>query len=114
MSFFSGMKSPWYRLKNLPARNITVLVFVFAFLLYANTIRFGYVYDDLPFIAENSMVRNANYGSILKSSYTSNNEIKTNVNYRPLTKMLYALEWQIAPGNPGFAHFVNVPTRIYV
>lgn len=87
-----------------------LLIFLLASLLYSNTIFHDYVYDDVVLISRNSMTHAGVKAlpDIFQSGYLSSYEVKTNFVYRPLSKLVFAIEWQLFPGNPHFAHLVNV------
>jgi tetratricopeptide (TPR) repeat protein len=81
-----------------------------SFGIYWNTLSNGYVLDDFSVIKENNIVNQGTKGIplIWKSSYRFG---YLNVNdglYRPLTLTIFALEWQLFPDKPAFAHFINI------
>lgn len=83
---------------------------VVSFIIYWNTLSNGYVLDDFSVIKENNIVNQGTKGIplIWKSSYRYG---YLNVNdglYRPLTLTIFAIEWQLFPDKPGFAHFINI------
>ena len=90
---------PWY-----------ILVFLFAFLLYANTLGHKYVLDDNGAIKTNWVVKKGLEGIplILKTPYRYGVSMLEDNLYRPLSLVMFAVEWQIAPGNPMLNHLVNV------
>ena len=81
-----------------------------SFIIYWNTLSNGYVLDDFSVIKENNIVNQGTKGIplIWKSSYRYG---YLNVNdglYRPLTLTIFAIEWQLFPDKPAFAHFINI------
>ncbi|MCU0424357.1 MAG: tetratricopeptide repeat protein [Candidatus Kapabacteria bacterium] len=90
------------------------LVFM-AFLLYGQTLRNGFMLDDRMVISENSVVKQGLKGipTILTtdSFYGFDKELgrtgqrKT---YRPLSLVMFAVEWQFFPNNPLVGHIVHV------
>ena len=86
----------------------------FAFLLYSNTLSHDYALDDFSLIKENNMTRKgtAAIGEILRSTYRAGYFNTDAQLYRPLSKVFFAIEWQISHGDPEFAphlgHWVNV------
>ncbi len=89
---------------------LSVILFVVAFLLYANTLHHSYVLDDAAVIKENSLTKGGihSISKILSSSYRegySNNDHGT---YRPLSKIMFAIEWQLSPNKPFLGHLMNV------
>ena len=83
---------------------------VLAFLLYANTLGFSYVLDDFSLIKENLLTQKGISGlpEIFKSSYRSGYYLPDNDLYRPLSKAMFAIEWELAPNSPELSHWVNV------
>lgn len=87
-----------------------LIISIFCFILYANTINHGYVLDDFSIISENTVTTKGisaipdifthfyRYGY-----YTSDDGI-----YRPLSVVMFAIEWEISPNNPILSHLVNV------
>jgi hypothetical protein len=83
---------------------------IVTFIIYWNTLSNGYVLDDFSVIKENNIVNQGTKGIplIWKSSYRYG---YLNVNdglYRPFTLTIFAIEWQLFPDKPGFAHFINI------
>ncbi len=87
-----------------------IVLFVFSFLLYANTLNHGYVLDDISVITENRYVNKGfeGIGQIWKTSYRDGYWNDSGTLYRPIALTIFAIEWQLAPNNPWLAHFVNV------
>jgi protein O-mannosyl-transferase len=80
------------------------------FVLYGNTLSNGYVLDDFSVIKENNIVNQGtkNLGQIFKTSYRAG---YLNVNdglYRPLSLVMFAVEWSMSPDNPRLGHFINL------
>ena len=88
-----------------------IFVFLFAFLLYAQSISFGFVYDDHTVLNENKVVMQGFKGisTILKTDrlYGFKPEYRT-PEYRPVPLILFAIEWNFFPGNPKFFHLINI------
>lgn len=81
-----------------------------AFLLFASTIRHGFVLDDLAVIQNNRFVHEG-FGGIpdLFSTFYWKGFWDANAGlYRPLSMVMFAIEWAFSPDNPGIHHFVNV------
>jgi len=87
-----------------------ILVFTFGFLLYAGTLRYDYTLDDFAAINSNRIVQKGagGIGELLHSAYWSGFSAGNNSLYRPLSLVLFALEWEFFPGNPAAGHFINV------
>jgi len=83
---------------------------LFAFVLYANTIGHGYVLDDASTITENHFVKQglSGIGNILTSEYRAGYWVSEGNLYRPLSLIMFNIEWTIAPDNPMLPHTVNV------
>ena len=95
-------------------RSYSVLVsaticFVVAFVLYSNTLKHSYVLDDGGVIKDNWVVKKGLQGIpiILKTTYWYGSNLVLDT-YRPVSKIMFAIEWQIAPNNPHLSHFINV------
>lgn len=96
--------------KNQLKLALGIIVMVFSFLLYAQTIPYTYTLDDYSTIKENHVVQQGfkGIGTLLTTSYrygywASNDEL-----YRPLSLIMFAVEWQLFPDTPAFGHFINV------
>jgi hypothetical protein len=79
-----------------------------AFLLYAGTLRHGYVLDDYSLIKENTVTTQGIHAlpRIFRTAYRDGN-FNDGV-YRPLSKAMFAVEWELAPDKPALGHFINV------
>ncbi|MEI6821609.1 MAG: tetratricopeptide repeat protein [Bacteroidota bacterium] len=95
--------------KSYSALISSIICFLFAFLLYANTLNHSYVLDDGGLISDNWVVTKGVQGIpiILKTTYWYGSNIVLNT-YRPLTLIMFAIEWQLSPNNPFIGHFINV------
>lgn len=81
-----------------------------AFLLFSPTIQHGFVLDDLAVIQNNRFVHEG-FGGIpnLFSTFYWKGFWDANAGlYRPLSMIMFAIEWAFSPDNPGIHHFVNV------
>ncbi len=90
--------------------SLGLIVAAFGFLLYIGTINYAYTLDDYSTIKENYIVQKglSGIGTLLKTSYrygywASNDEL-----YRPLSLVMFAVEWNFSPDNPAVAHFINI------
>lgn len=81
-----------------------------AFLLYANTLHHEYALDDQTAIIQNRLTHEgiSALPTILTSAYRAGVDERKEGLYRPLSIALFAIEWQLAPGNPHLSHWVNV------
>jgi len=88
-------------------------LFVFAFILYGNTLKNGYSLDDL-YVTYNNPVVNKGIKAIpqiISSRYINLNAEAggmMNFGYRPLTKIMFAVEHQLFGESPAMSHFINV------
>jgi protein O-mannosyl-transferase len=87
-----------------------VILFFFAFALYANSIPNGYVLDDYNVIYNNVVVHKGISGipTILNTPYRYGSGEVIDGLYRPFSLFMFALEWQISPKYPALHHFFNV------
>jgi len=88
---------------------VGIILGLIAFLLYSNTINFGYVLDDSAAIVENQFVKKGIAGipDLLTSDFWHFSNLQLGY-YRPLSLITFAIEQQFFNGNPQISHFVNV------
>lgn len=91
-------------------RWLGLIVAITGFVFYANTLNHDFVLDDYSLIIENNLTKQgiSAIPEILKTSYRSGYIIVDDEVYRPLSKIMFAIEWQIAGDNAGLGHFMNV------
>ncbi|MEQ8909553.1 MAG: tetratricopeptide repeat protein [Vicingaceae bacterium] len=79
-------------------------------LSYANTLSHDYVLDDFSVIKENFVVKQGMEAlpTIFKTHYRHGYGYQSANLYRPIPLSLFALQWEIAPDNPTFAHAFNI------
>lgn len=94
---------------------IYVLILVFTFILYGNTISHDYALDDTIVITKNEYVKNglSGIGKLLsKDSFEGyfGEQVKYVVGgrYRPLSLVTYAIEYEFFGQNPHVSHLINV------
>lgn len=87
-----------------------IIVAIFGFILYMNTIGNDYALDDVAVITKNKFVQNGFNGipSILHTFYWQGYWDLNAGLYRPLSLILFAIEWQLFPDAPHIYHFINV------
>jgi Flp pilus assembly protein TadD len=92
-----------------------IILFVFGFLLYANTLSHDYTVDDAIVITENDFVKQGFAGipKILgNDTFLGFFKVEKNLvaggRYRPLSLVTFAMEYQIFGESPTVSHFVNV------
>jgi tetratricopeptide (TPR) repeat protein len=85
-----------------------VLIFVFAFILYGNSIMNHYSMDDNMVVFKNESIKKGFKAipGIFKSRYTEDN--KQSYEYRPVVKSTFAIEYQFFGESPHISHFFNV------
>jgi 4-amino-4-deoxy-L-arabinose transferase-like glycosyltransferase len=88
---------------------IQTSIFLFAFGLYANTLLNGYALDD--HLVTTSAHPQISKGleaipEIFATHYVSWNDY--NVDYRPLVKAIFAIEYQLFGESPKVGHLINV------
>jgi len=81
-----------------------------AFLLFSNTLTHGFVLDDLAVIEQNKFVQEGFAGipKIMTTFYWEGYWESNGGLYRPLSLVLFAVEWGISPNNPFIHHLINV------
>lgn len=101
-----------------------IILFLFGFLLYANTVKFDYALDDKIVIISNQLTTQGFGGALDHFFYDSmdgfwasqygvdvkdlnKDALVAGGRYRPLSLFTYALEWELFGENPGISHFIN-------
>src|SRR6185436_20228612 len=87
-----------------------IICAVFAFLLYSNTLNHQFAYDDYPTIYGNRITMQGFKGipQLLHTSYWYGLNGEEDWLYRPLSMVMFAAEWEIAPNKPALGHWINV------
>src|SRR5206468_8941150 len=80
------------------------------FLLYANTLNFGYTLDDYSVIKENRLTRQGFHAipEIFKTPYRYGYYFTQDELYRPIPKAMFAIEWALSPNSGTLGHWINV------
>jgi tetratricopeptide (TPR) repeat protein len=88
---------------------------IVCFLIYQQTILFDFVLDDEAVITKNSFVKDGIKGipNILKSFYWQGYWDENSGLYRPLSLIVFAVIWQITPGNPMLYHGIHLVIYLY-
>lgn len=96
--------------RNRIVRQLTVLLAIVAFAVYANTLSNGYVYDDMLVIKQNTLVTQgiAAIPEIFTTPRLHGFAHVNNDSYRPLSLAMFAAEYQLGGGSPGTSHFFNI------
>lgn len=87
-----------------------LVVALLGFLLYANTLTNDYCLDDYSVIKDNYVVKQGTKGipTLLKTNYRYGYWMSKGTLYRPLTMVMFALEWQMVPDQPFWGHLINI------
>jgi tetratricopeptide (TPR) repeat protein len=82
----------------------------FACVLYWNTLKSDYVFDDFTLIKDNDVTKQGVKAipEIFTHFYRYGFHSTNDGIYRPLSVAMFALEWSISPNNPALSHFVNI------
>lgn len=83
---------------------------VLGFLVYANTLNFGFVLDDFAAILDNTSTKKGMdaLGEIFSTSYRYGYILLSDELYRPLPKAIFAIFWDFFPNNAAPGHLLNV------
>ncbi len=89
---------------------VSIIIFTFAFLLYANTLGHGFVMDDGAMITNHETVKKGFAGikELFGQSSVYGSTKENFGTYRPLTMSLFAIEWSFFKDNSSAYHFVQV------
>ncbi|MCW3070468.1 MAG: bacteriophage receptor-2C outer rane subunit [Bacteroidetes bacterium] len=100
----------------LQPKTAYLIISVLALLLYANTLKHGFVLDDIAVIENNKFVKEGISGipKLLTTFYWQGFWESNAGLYRPASMVMFALEYQLSPGNPLIHHFVNILLYVLV
>ncbi|MBI4932156.1 MAG: tetratricopeptide repeat protein [Bacteroidetes bacterium] len=86
------------------------VIFIFAFLLYSNTLHHGFVMDDGAVISNHETVKKGFAGikELFGQSSVYGSTKENFGTYRPLTMTLFAIEWSFFKDNSSAYHFVQI------
>jgi len=89
---------------------LAFLLGIIAFMVYANTLKNDYAYDDISTITKNSFVTAgiSAVPQILATPYRRGYFKTPNDLYRPLSVAMFAVEYEVFNGAPMPMHFINV------
>ena len=104
-------KSFFWKDKWLPG----LILFLLPFALYGISISYGYVLDDKLVLSENNFVK-AGFAGIAdiftNEAFTGflgeQQDLVVGSRYRPLSMVLFAIEYELFGANPGLHHFLNI------
>lgn len=95
-------------MNKIKLNKLSLFVFAFSLLMFANTLSHDYAWDDSIVIVENTFVKKG-ISSIPKLFLKSNSDYKADkYGYRPITLTTFAIEQSIFGNNPKAHHFFNV------
>ena len=91
-------------------QKLALLLGFISFIVYANTLKNGFVLDDSSVITKNTIVSQgiSAIPEILSTPYRHGFQISINDLYRPLTLVIFAIQYQFFGTNPMPYHFFNV------
>jgi tetratricopeptide (TPR) repeat protein len=94
------------RLRNV----LGIIIAVFAFVLYAQSISFNYTLDDGTVLRENKVTKKGISGipEIMKHGYWYGFNQSKEAAYRPTSLIMFAMEWQLFDDNPHASHLINI------
>lgn len=114
-------KKPLSDLKSSKQVNLitAIVIALCGILIYSNTVNHSYVLDDFSVIAENKITKGGvdSLGAIFKSGYREGNYTVEDNLYRPLTKAMFAIEYDQMGGTkyfskpnatPKLSHWINI------
>jgi len=86
------------------------IIALFGLLLYANTLTHDYVLDDETVMAKNRIVTKgiSAIPEIMLTAYRAGSQDRQESLYRPLSVVMFAVEWQLSPNKPFLGHLINV------
>ncbi len=100
------------KVSDLPGlkKQLGILIAIVSFLLYAQSISFRYTLDDGTVIKENKVIKKGFAGipTIIKTGYWYGFNDSNDAAYRPVSLVMFAIEWQCFPDNPYVNHLLNV------
>jgi len=97
--------------KSLSAKKLMYIILAaVSFLLYINTVQNSYVLDDTMVITKNTIVTKGIKAipELLTTAHLKGFAIFTNETYRPLSLVLFAIEYQLFGASAGAGHFFNI------
>ena len=91
---------------------LCVLLLGVVFMVYGNTLRNGYVFDDEMVIVKNTMVTQGIKAipELLTTPHMRGFMVVPNDLYRPLSLVMFAIEYQFFGATPAVGHFFSVLT----
>ncbi len=89
---------------------LSIILTILSCLLYANTLRNDYVLDDVTMITENHYVQQGFSGIplLLTTHHMEGFSANRMSDYRPLSLVMFAIEYQFFGLDPAMGHFFNI------
>ena len=99
-------KKSWFS----PNFKLGIVLGILSFIVYANTLRNGFVYDDVSAISKNIIVTKGITAipEILSTPYRRGFIAYANDLYRPLSLVTFAAEYEFFGSDPAPYHFFNI------
>ncbi len=97
-------------IQRLPVWSIALLLALFSFILYSNSLSHDFTVDDPLVISENKIVQKgiSAVGEIWTSSYLQGYNTQVDAAYRPISLSLFALEKSLFNGKASMMHFMHI------
>ncbi|HMG16651.1 MAG TPA: hypothetical protein VK590_14435, partial [Saprospiraceae bacterium] len=85
-------------------------IVIIGMLVYTNTLGHLFTLDDYSVIKDNFITKKGIAGipQLLSTDYRYGYWLSAGTLYRPLSLVLFAIEWQLSPDNPMLFHIVNI------
>lgn len=89
---------------------IALFISICGMVMYSNTSNHGYVLDDFSVVSQNTITKEGSKAitKIFHTGYREGNYTTQDKLYRPLTKAMFAIEYEQSGGKPGLLHVVNI------
>ncbi len=101
--------------KTISYQLLRLIIFVFAVLLYAQTITYDYTLDDTLMITSNEMTKKGISGipeifsnDAFVGFFGKDKDLVAGGRYRPLTHAMFAVEYELFGASPFVGHFMNI------
>jgi protein O-mannosyl-transferase len=96
--------------KSFTNKQLILILAVFSVLLYANTLRNGYALDDVMVLRDNTYVTQGVKAipELLATPHMRGYLVIPNDLYRPLSLVVFAIEYQFFGPTPAVGHFFNI------
>jgi len=89
---------------------LSVILAISAFLVYSGTIKNNYAFDDIIVLQDNSLVKQGIKAvpKLLTTPRMLGNQASVNDTYRPLSLVMFAIEYELFGLNPVIGHLINI------